>query len=65
VTSSGITHTCDRNLIGFCDHALQGNTPSKFQLSPIIVEENYGVIEVTSNKEVKISIKGRNNRTLL
>jgi hypothetical protein len=47
VTSSGITHTCDRNLFGFCHHALKGNTPDKYQISEIVVEENYGILEIT------------------
>lgn len=30
VTSSGLTHTCDRNLFGLCKYALEGNTHGKF-----------------------------------
>lgn len=27
VTSSGLTHTCDKNLLGFCKIGLYANTP--------------------------------------
>lgn len=30
ITSSGLSHTCDRNLAGLCGYALRGNTPDVF-----------------------------------
>jgi len=30
VTSSGMTHTCDRNLAGLCHYGMKGNTPATF-----------------------------------
>ncbi|TNV74182.1 hypothetical protein FGO68_gene4652 [Halteria grandinella] len=66
MTSSGITHTCERNLKGFCTIALKGNTPDKFQASEIIVEFNYGLIEIDlEHQSISLKIMGLNQKVLL
>jgi len=66
VTTSGMTHTCDKNLFGLCRYALRGNTPLKYQKSPVVVDFNYGIIDIDlKSLEAAVSIKGRRNQTFL
>ena len=45
ITSSGLTHTCNRNSLGLCYYVLHAITPKTNMKSDFIVKLNYGVIE--------------------
>ena len=69
ITSSGLTHTCNRNALGICAHAMRGNTPMTYQASQMIVDLNYGIFEINlptdyiSDAVLTLQIKGRGNQT--
>ena len=56
MTTSGITHTCDRNVLGYCKEYMDLTTPRSFNWKSKkgsgrsggepIIECNYGVISI-------------------
>ena len=47
LTSSGITHTCDKNILGFCKEALNILTPRYYLNSPPVIDYNYLKLEIS------------------
>lgn len=54
LSTSGLTHTCDKNIFGVCDKFLEIISPKLFYKSNPIVDINYGFIEIHNNNQISI-----------
>eukprot|EP00347_Sterkiella_histriomuscorum_P005565 403356122 len=50
ITSSGLTHTCDRNLAGLCSYALKGNTPGTYPISQVVKHQRQRQLNILVEK---------------
>ena len=57
LTTSGLTHTCDKNIFGMCDGFLAMISPRFMYKSEPIVDYNYGIVNV-DEKSITLEIKG-------
>ena len=58
ITTSGITHTCDKNIFGLCKGFLNLISPRTWYLQEPVIEYNYAIFKIENNK-VNIEIKGK------
>lgn len=66
LTTSGITHTCDKNAFGACSTFLDFLTPRYFQAKdrvPPSIDFNYLLVSIR-NRTIDLSIKGPEDRVL-
>eukprot|EP00355_Strombidium_rassoulzadegani_P010348 CAMPEP_0168627930 /NCGR_PEP_ID=MMETSP0449_2-20121227/11565_1 /TAXON_ID=1082188 /ORGANISM="Strombidium rassoulzadegani, Strain ras09" /LENGTH=185 /DNA_ID=CAMNT_0008670299 /DNA_START=44 /DNA_END=601 /DNA_ORIENTATION=+ len=67
VTTSGITHTCDKNILGMCSPFLDLITPKWIYKTEPIVDYNYMVLKLKEEEDGDLSLqfqlKGDEQRT--